>query len=216
MEDFSNPANVPLFKKMDKALFERIDSFKVTPSYNNIQDFYNTLDEEQQKVFKAGVLLVIFLIPFIILSFLWWQNNSLKNDLQTRISLISKANEIIGQKQGLKDIGPQVMSQNPIDGESMMSSRLSNVLSAAGIDLSKIQVNNYKGEMASDSIMRAEADFKFTNISTDEMVNVFTNMIQQEKFRIQQLNVTRNADTNLLTGQFHAIHLGSSLTKEEE
>lgn len=61
MEDIN--AKVPLFKKLDKALFAQIDKFKSTPNYNLIQDFYNSLEEEQQKVFKAIVILCLFLIP---------------------------------------------------------------------------------------------------------------------------------------------------------
>lgn len=216
MEDFNKTASMPLFKKIDREVFERVDKFKLTPGYNNIQDFYNGMDEEQQKVFKAVVVFVLFLIPVVFLSFLYWQNNNLKEDLDTRVALISKANEIIGQRQSLRAVSPNVLSDSPIDGESMMTSRLSNLLSAMSIDLSKIQVNNYSGELTGGSIMRSEADFQFSNFSTDELMNLFTSMIQREKFRIQSVDIKRNADTNMLQGQFHAIHFGSAQNVEEE
>lgn len=216
MEDFNKTASMPLFKKIDREVFERVDKFKLTPGYNNIQDFYNGMDEEQQKVFKAAVMFVLFLIPVILLSFLYWQNSRLKEDLDTRVALISKANEIIGQRQSLRAVSPNVLSDSPIDGESMMTSRLSNLLSAMAIDLSKIQVNNYSGELTGGSIMRSEADFQFSNLSTDELMNIFTTMIQREKFRIQSVDIKRNADTNMLQGQFHAIHFGSAQNVEEE
>lgn len=215
MEDL-NRSSIPLFKKIDREIFSRIDKFKLTPGYNQIQDFYNSLEEEQQKVFKAAVIFVMFLIPALFLGMFWWQNNSLREDMNTRIALITKANEIIGQKTSLRDVAPNVLSENPIDGQSMMTSRLSNILSAANIDLSKIQVNNYEGNLTSGTIMRSEADFQFTNISTDELVNIFMAMIQREKFRIQSVNITRNNDTNLLKGQFHAIHFGNAANAAEE
>lgn len=215
MEDL-NSTSMPIFKKVDREVFTRIDKFKQTPGYNNIQDFYNGLEEEQQKVFKFGVILATFLIPALLISFFLWRNNALKEDLATRISLINKANEIIGQKQSLRDVSPNILSDNPIDGASMMSSRLSNLLSSMAVDLSKIQVSNYTGEMTSGTIMRSEADFAFTNLSTDELMNIFTNMIQREKFRIQSVSVSRNADTNLLKGQFHAIHFSNATPSVEE
>jgi len=216
MEDFNKTASMPLFKKIDREVFDRIDKFKLTPGYNNIQDFYNGMDEEQQKVFKALVSFVLLLIPVILLSFLYWQNTQLKEDLDTRMALISKANEIIGQRQSLRAVSPNVLSDNPIDGESMMTSRLSNLLSAMAIDLSKIQVNNYSGEITGGSIMKSEADFQFSNLSTDELMNIFTAMIQREKFRIQSVDIKRNGDTNMLQGQFHAIHFGNAQNVEEE
>lgn len=215
MEDI-NSGSAPLFKKIDKDVFERIDKFKLTPSYSGLQDFYNGLEEEQQKFFKLVVILFIFLLPAVILGLVFWQNNNLKEDLETRMALVSKANEIIAQKQGLEEVSPNVLSDNPIDGESMMTSRLSNLLATVGVDLSKIQVSNYTGELTSESIMRAEADFQFSNLSTDEMVNMFTAMIQREKFRIQSVKVERNAETNLLQGKFHAVHFGDAQNVEEE
>lgn len=215
MEDFNN-ASVPLFKKIDRSIFERIDKFKMTPSYNSLQDFYNGLEEEQQRVFKAAVILALVVIPAMILGFLWWQNNSLKADLDTRKAIVTKSNEIIGQNQGLREIFPVVLSENPIDGQDMMSSRLSNMLSAAGIELSKIQVSNYNGEMISTLVMKSEADFAFSNLSTDELMNIFVNMIQREKFRVQSVDIKRNGDTGLLQGQFHAIHFSNAQTTDEE
>lgn len=214
MEDVKTSS--PVFKKIDRAVFERIDKFKLTPGYNGIQDFYNGLEEEQQKVFKGAVILLIFVIPAVFLSLVWWQNNKLKEDLAVRVNLITKANEIIGQKQSLREVSPAIISENPIDGESMMTSRLSNLLSAVSVDLSKIQVSNYNGELTSGTIQRAEADFQFTNLSTDELVNVFTTMIQRERFRIQSVNIKRNADTNMLQGTFHAIHFGNAQNIEGE
>lgn len=215
MEDL-NRTSIPLFKKIDREIFSRIDKFKLTPGYNQIQDFYNSLEEEQQKVFKAAVILVMFLIPAVFLGMFWWQNNSLREDMNTRIALITKANEIIGQKTSLRDVAPNVLSDNPIDGQSMMTSRLSNILSQANIDLSKIQVNNYEGNLTSGTIMRSEADFQFTNLSTDELVNIFTAMITREKFRVQSVSITRNNDTNMLKGQFHAIHFGNAANAPAE
>ena len=215
MDELKNNS-IPVLKKIDLAVFENIDKFKLTPGYNNILDFYNGLEEEQQKVFKAFILLVIFLIPSIFLGLVYWQNNNLKRDLETRIALVSKANEIIGQKQSLRTISPTILSENPIDGQEMMSSRLSNILSTLTMDLSKIKIDNYVGELASTGVMKSEADFKFTNISTDELMNIFINMIQREKFRIQSMSITRNSDTNLLNGEFHAVHLGNNQNIEEE
>jgi hypothetical protein len=216
MEDFNKASSIPFFKKIDRAVFERIDKFKLTPGYNNVQDFYNGLEEDQQKVFKAATVLLLFVVPLLLLSVLYWQNNKLKEDRQTRVNLISKANEILGQRQSLQEVSPRVLSESPIDGESMMTSRLSNLLSSVGIDLSKIRVNNYSGELTSGTIMKSEADFQFNNVSTDELMNIFSSMIQREKFRIQSVNITRSADTNLLRGQFHAIHFSKAENTGEE
>lgn len=214
MEDLN--AKIPLFKKIDKEIFTRIDKFKQTPNYTGIQDFYNGMEEEQQKVFKAAGILIIFLIPIMLVSFFMWQNNKLKSDLDLRVSIIAKANQILGQNRGLREVTPQILSMNPIDGQSMMTSRLSNLLSAMSIDLSKIQVSDFASEMISSAVNKAEANFAFNGLSTDELMNLFTGMIQREKFRISSVNIKKNPETNLLQGQFHAIHYSSVTENAEE
>lgn len=198
--------SAPIFKRIDQAIFERIDAFKKTPNYNPIQDFYNGLEEEQQKLFKGVIILLIFLAPVMAIGTMVWQNNNLRSDLALRTQIVSKANEIIGQSQGLQEIAPQVFSQNPIDSDSMMSSRISGLLSSMSIDLSKVQVSEFESNSISSTSMKSEAKFAFSNVSTDELMNIFTVMISREKFRISSVEIKRNADTNMLQGQFHAIH----------
>lgn len=207
---------LPLFRKIDQEVFTRIDQFKRTPNYNPIQDFYNGLEEEQQKLFKALAIFLIILLPLLGLGMIWLTNKSLEEDLKIRTSLVSKANEIIGQSQSIEEIIPRVFATNPIDSESMMSSRLSGLLSQISIDLTKIQVKSFTSDSISNNVMRAEADFAFNNLSNDELMNLFTTMISREKFRISSVEVKRNSDTNLLQGQFHAIHYSSFSTNNGE
>ena len=198
--------SLPIFRQIDQAIFDKIDKFKLTTNYNPIQDFYNGLEEEQQKVFKAGIIALIILLPLLGLGLFWLQNSNLKKDLAYRSSIASKANEIIGQSQGLQEITPNVFSQNPIDSQSMMTTRLSSLLSSMGVELSKIQVNNFTSKTISSHIIKAEAKFIFNNLSTDELMNMFTSMISREKFRISSVEIKRNTDTNMLQGHFIAIH----------
>jgi hypothetical protein len=212
MDDLNT--KTPLFKKIDQFFFEQIDKFKSTPNYNLLQDFYNSLEEEQQKVFKAIVILALFLIPTLGMGFIYWQNGKIHDDLELRKSIITKANEIIGQRQSLRDVGPQILSTNPIDSASMMTSKLSNVLSGAGVDLSKIQVGEFATDLNSN-IVKSEATFSFNNFSTDELMNTLTALISREKFRIQSITVTRNEESELLQGNFKAIHFAAVAPNSE-
>jgi hypothetical protein len=214
MEDTAS--KIPFFKKIDQAIFDRINKFKQTSNYNQIQDFYNGLDEEQQKVFKGASILSLFALPLLFLSLLWWQNGKLKNDLDLRKKIVARANEILGKKQGLQEVKFNVISDSPIDSDSMMTTRLSSLLSSSGVELSKIQVREFNSSSVSTDVLRSEADFSFNNVSTDELMNIFIAMIQREKFRISEVSIKRNADSNLLTGKFHAIHFSNIVAGGEE
>jgi hypothetical protein len=207
---------LPFFRKIDEAIFNRIDKFKLTPNYTPVQDFYNSLEEEQQKLFKGVMILMIVLLPLLGLGVIWWQNNSLRENLKLRRSLISRANEIVGQGQSLKEITPTVFSENPIDSQSMMTSRLSQLLSTTGIDLSKIQVTSFDSKNITSSVVSSEANFNFNALSTEELMNLFSAMIGREKFRISSVEIKRNPDSNLLQGTFSAIHYSIYTSTEEE
>lgn len=214
MEDING--KVPLFKRIDQSVFDSLDKFKQTPNYTGIQDFYNGLEEEQQKVLKAGIIMGLLVLPLLFLTFIWWQNSSLKADLELRKQIISKANEILGQKQGLQDVKFGIISGNPIDSDSMMVSRLSTLLGGAAIDMNKIQVREFKANPVSNEVMKTEANFTFNNFSTDELMNLLSAMIQREKFRISEISITRNPQTNFLQGKFHAIHFSNVVPGGEE
>ncbi|HXH76527.1 MAG TPA: hypothetical protein VNJ08_16265 [Bacteriovoracaceae bacterium] len=215
MEDLSG--KLPAFKKIDYAIFDRLDKYKQTPNYVNLQDFYNGLEEDQQKALKGGLILSLFLLPLLLLSFLWWKNSNLKEELEMRTQIVNRANEIIGQRQSLQAVKFNVISGSPIDSDSMMTSRLSGLLSGIGVDLGKIQVKEFNTNPASTEILKSEADFTFVNMSTDELMNTLTAMIQREKFRISDITITRNPQSNFLQGKFHAIHFSAiSAAGEEE
>lgn len=214
MEDTNG--NSPVFKKVDRAVFQQIDKFKTTPNYTMVQDYYNGLEEEQQRIFKGLVLLGTFLIPALLIAFLYWQNTEFKAEYDLRVSIAKKAQEILAQNRGIRDVSPNILSDDPIDSESIMTSKLSELLSASNIDLSKIQVSGFVTEMISNTISKAEADFAFANTTTEELMNVFTSMIQREKFRIESVEISKTPETNLLTGQFHAIHFSSVDPNAEE
>lgn len=205
----------PLFHKIDQAIFDRIDKFKLSPGYNPIQDFYNALEEEQQKLFKGFIILMTFVIPMFILGFIAWQNNNLKEDLALRKSVVSKANEIIGQSAGLQQVAPEVFSSNPIESESMMTSKISELMSSMSIDLSKIQISDFNSESVSSTSMKSTAKFTFTNVTTEELMNIFTLLISREKFRIVDVEIKRNPDTSMLAGNFHGIHYSTFTPKAE-
>ncbi len=208
-------AKSPLFKKIDSNIFASIDKFKTTSNYQPIQEFYNALDEDQQKWLKLGVVSSLFLLPTLLLGFFWLQNSSLRSDLELRLGTVEKINEILGQNRSLADASPMILSQNPIDSQSMMTSRLGQVL-AGSIDLSKVQVTNFNSSSVTSNVYKAEADFRFSGLSTDQMVNMMTSLIQKEKFRIESLSVKRNAESNLLDGEFHAVHFSVAASNLEE
>lgn len=214
MEDISG--KIPVLKKMDTAVFEQIDRFKTTPNYTAITDVYNNLEEEQQKVLKGGIILVMFLIPLMILTFFWWQNKNIREDYEIRMTIMNKAQQIIGESQGVTAISPEIISSNPIDSEGMLTSRISNAIAGTGMDTSKISRGEFITTNVSEKIFQTEAVLNFSNVSTDELVNLFSGIISREKMRISEVSINRNPDSGFLIGNFRVLHLSMIQPEEVE
>jgi hypothetical protein len=212
----SSNEKLVFFKRIDTFFFEKIDQLKKTPNYNSFLDFYNGLEEETQKGIKALVVLLIFLFPIIFLSFFIWQNDKLKKDLSLRIQVLSKANQIIGQKKSLNQIKFSVLSQNPIDSDSMLTSKLSGLLTSTGVDMTKIKISDFQSEDISSELYRTQSKLNFNSFSTDELMTLITTLIQREKFKVSDVSISRNASSNLLQGYVHLIHLSQISNSELE
>mgnify|MGYP000727465442 CR=1 FL=1 len=216
MEDLTNPPKNSLIKKFDQSSFGLIDKFKTSPFYTSFIDFYSSLEDEKQKLMKASIIGFIFLLPGIFSVILLWSNHQLKKDLKTRIDLVDKANQIIEQKKALLNAGSTYLSSTSISKFSDLKNTISSVLSTLGVDLAKInvssldeQINNTEGKINSIS-----ASIKFSSISTNELMNIFINLIQREKLQVHQLSISRNKSNNLLFGSFNIVHLSMAQSED--
>jgi len=206
---------IPIFKKLDTFIFSNIEKFKKTPGYSNLVEIYTGLEEEQQKIMKVIFLFSIFLIPFALVSLIYWQNSKLKDELNVRTQIVSKASQIIGQKTSLEEVKPQVLASNPIDSESMMVSRLSSLSTGTGVELSKIKVQNVQTQSISQDIFRTDAKISFTNLSNENLIDFISTLMRREKFKISEISIERNTSSNLLNGFFQTIHLSQGQASEE-
>lgn len=198
--------NNSIFKRLDLEVFQAVDKLKNHPNYQSFLDFYTGLEDEQQKIFKISSLAAVFLLPLLLLSLLFFQTLSLKSDYQKRVEIYSKANEILAKNQGVRQVSSNILSQNPIDSADMVISKLSTSLSPLGVDLKKLRIANFESNEISSSIISSQAEFSFSEMSVNELMDTFIGLISREKFRIESVQINRNENSNLLKGTFLGIH----------
>ena len=216
MEDFSTQSKIPLVKKMDRTVFVFIDKFKGSNFHASLVDFYSSLEDEKQKLMKASLLVFIIAMPLILFSFLFWSNYQLKKDLQARVDLITKANEIIEFKKNLQEASQTFLSSTPISKFLDLENAINNVLKNIGFDVDKIDIKPPDEDplLSDEEINSISANIVFTNLATSELMNVFINLMQREKFQVHQVSIVRNDSNNLLSGSFKVVHLSKSQQEE--
>ena len=205
-----------LLKKFDIYLFQKLDEVKNNPNYSKSVEFYSNLDEDQQRIAKWTLLSMTALLPMVLVLIFWIQNSSLHADLESRIELVDTMQEIVTQNSESGGLSLGLAASSPITSESDMQTRISTALSRSSVDLSKIRISNFSTENVSDSLVKAESDLKFDGLSTEQLMSLFTYMIQTEKFKISSVEISRNPQTNLLEGLFHGIHFGQVLIQEDD
>ena len=207
---------IPLLKRLDTLIFTKIDEFRKTPGYSKLLETYAGLEDDQQKIAKLLMVVSTALIPLLLLGVMWWQNSSVEADLQKRISLVERMQKIIADNGEIGGLSSSVASPTALITDSDLTNRMSSALSSAGIDLSKMRVSNFTSDSVTPTLSRAEADFRFEGLTTDQLVGVFTTLLQRERFRISAVQIARNAESNLLDGTFHGVHFGEVQAQDEE
>ncbi len=199
---------VPLFKRVDQWVFRQLDTFRATPAYNRLVEQYATLEEHEQTLTKGGVLAGFLLVPLIILGVLWWHNAGVRDEVVLRSQVVERMQNIISQNSAAAGLAGSVAAPQAFLDAGELTTRLNAALSGSGVDTSKLRVNNFTSDSVSPQLTRAEADFGFTGLNTTQLVNVFTNLITRERFRISSVDIKRNPSSNLLDGNFHGVHFG--------
>jgi hypothetical protein len=207
---------IPLLKRADSFLFLKIDEFRKTPTYGKILETYAGLEDEQQKIAKWVLIALTIALPFLLVCIMWLSNSNFESDVDNRIALVERMQRIISDNGDIGGLASSVASPVSINSDSDLTGRLSSALSSSGIDLGKMRVSNFSAESVTPTLNRAEADFRFDGLTTEQLVSVFTSLIQSERFRISAVSITRNSKSNLLDGTFHGVHFGEVQPLEEE
>jgi hypothetical protein len=207
--------NTSWLKKIDSFIFEKIDLFKKSPNYSPIQDFYTSLEDEQQKWVKVLLLLSVFVVPLLLLFSFWISNAFLSSDYKERYAIVQKAQQIIREQQKVDVLASNLISESPVDSQDSMNSLLLNALGGTGVDLARVKVAGFKLEDIGGNLVKSESDITFDSLSTEQLMDVFINLFSRAKVKISAVNIEKNEASQLLFGTFHIIHFSQSMNQEE-
>ena len=206
---------VSLLKRLDLIIFQKIDQFKKSASYFQIQDFYSSLEEEQQKVAKILMVLVAIALPFLLVFTFWLVNSIHYSNLDFRKKIVSKSQDILRQQNKVNALSQSLISDSPVDSQNSMSSLLLNALGGTGMDLSKVTVTSFNSTEIGGNMSKSESDINFDSLSNEQLMDLFMNLYTRANVKVSILNIEKNQTSQLLKGQFHVIHFSTKLNQEE-
>ena len=206
---------VPLLKRADTFIFQKIDEFRATPSYAKLLENDVALEENEQRIAKGVLLAATAILPLLLLFILWLTNYSVKSNLELRTQVVNRMQEILSQNGAAGNLSNTLAASTSFSDQNALNSQMSSVLSGIGVDAGKVRISNFTASNISSTLTRAEADFKFEGLNTAQLMSMYTALMGRERFRVSSVAIKRNDASNLLDGTFHAIHFGQALSPEE-
>lgn len=199
-----------IFIKVDEFIFQKIDQLKTDGSFQKVNEVLNGLEEDQQKLFAQLLTFTFLVIPFLFVMILWWGNHKAKMNIEIKNQILEQIATLNGNKDALINVSSTYVSPTPIMGQEDLDNKIRNLMSSASIDQSKVHVVNFNQVSSSSTISKIEAVLNFQNFGTTDFSNFMRALVEQEKFKVMQINLTKNSTSNLLQGDVTLMHLGKS------
>ncbi|MBD65495.1 MAG: hypothetical protein CME62_09830 [Halobacteriovoraceae bacterium] len=193
-----------IMKPVDDFLFAKIEQFKETPWYQTQLEDLSNLEEQQQTLIKTALTIVVFALPLAILLVTFLIHSSLQSSLNTTEELISTGMRIVEKNQTIGTKANSLFGPG-IDTRNSMNATLSRAASRSAIDPTKISVQSFN--MSEDKGYRVVvADVKFNDLSNKDFFTFLKNLNNQSKLRVDNITITKNAESNFLEGTFTFSH----------
>jgi hypothetical protein len=192
-----------LFSKLDRFLFQKVDSFQTTSQFQNINNWSNNIEDRDFQIIRILFLLLAFFLPLSLVLVAYLQLKSIKSDLRIRHDLITTANEIISSKQDLvkQEINyyPQLSSPPT---ETMIKSKINSILSSNKIESNSVVISEFATEEKENNTSESKFLINFKNLSNEAFWDLLIQMINREKMHFENFDLKLNNATNLLEGNF--------------
>lgn len=195
-----------IFKTMDEAIFKGVDEIKGRPEFQKVFDEVNALPEEQQKIINHSLSILAILIPILLTAFVFWQNISLKSDIETRQQILREVAENSKKKNQLELTGRNIIGPGEITGLPDLQRLVRSALSSRGVTADNVTITDFNQTNAGEGLTQTAATLNFTSLSTQELSALFQDLIQRQKVKISAIQIEKREQNNLLEGSFQIYH----------
>jgi hypothetical protein len=203
------------FIKIDEFIFQKIDYLKTEGFFLKFNDVLANLNEEQQKLTAQLTTFISLLVPFLFAAFLWYGNFQTKKNIAIKKQIIDQIALLEGHKNTLNNISANYLSPSSIISQDDLDNRIKNLLSNNSIDSTKVNISSFSQSSSSSSVSRVEAEVLFKDFGTLDFSNFLRGLIENEKFKITKVDLTKNNESKLLQGRISVIHLGQNFSQSE-
>ena len=199
-----------VFIKIDEFIFQKLDLFKADGSFQKINELITALDEEQQKIFAQALTFTLIIIPYLFVITLWWGNYRAKKNIEVKSQILEQISTLNSSKDALANVSSNYLAPVAIQGQEDLDNKIRNLMSSNNIDQAKVHVLNFTQLSSTSSISKVEAMLSFQNFGTQDFSNFMKALVENERFKVMRINLTKDKASNLLKGEVSLMHLGKN------
>jgi hypothetical protein len=198
-----------IFIKIDEFIFQKLDLLKNDSGFSKINEFMQTLEEQQQRIFTQAVTFGFILIPFVIVFSIWWSNSKIKQGIQTKNQILEQIAQLNANKSALMTVSNNYIAPFAISTQSDLDNKIRAIMTSNNIDSKKAN-NRFNLVSTTSSVTKIEAIINFHDFGTQDFSNFLRNLTENERFKVTKVNLSKNTSTNLLQGELTLLHIGKN------
>lgn len=196
-----------LIRNVDQFLFDKIPSIRSFTPYQLFQDFLANLADEKKNLVKYAISFVLVLLPIFVTAIFWFQNMSLKSELQTKKDIYYQANRIIQEEKLFGQTGKSLIMPNAAHDENTFSSNLNNFLGRFRIDSDKVKIQDFTPTDLGGNIQQNTVTLIFNDFTTSQFTTFISDLSLRQKVKVGSIEIVRNESKNLIEGKISIIYL---------
>ena len=198
-----------LMQMIDRQIESLAERIKEHSSYQDFLENYSNFEEWQQDLIKYAMLALALLLPLLICSIFMGLYFSAKSELEIYQKIINTSNQIIQLDKSFKSYN-RIVGRSPITNTNILEGKLGQL----GVDRSKLKLQpesfNYIEDTAS-----TVAIIEFNELSSEELYSLLKRMTINQKMKLQEINIKKSEESNLLQGYVDILYLAQRRESSE-
>lgn len=199
-----------LMKQIDDALFQNLEKIKGSDQFQEFMENYNNWEDTTQEAFKTAMTAVIVIIPIFITFIIFIINSSTQSDFETKQEILKMINKISHQNSSVKNLSGKYFG-SALASESAFTSQIKSSLTSLNIEPTKVTIANYNSD-EEKGISKASAEVRFKDITSQNLLGLLSTITINKKMRIEEIDITKNQQSNLLGGSMIVFHYSKMLS----
>jgi hypothetical protein len=195
-----------LFKNVDQELFRQVDYISTSSPYQKLIDQLAPLTDDQRKWLGYSSTLLLFLLPFIVLMAFWYNNYSLRQDIQLRQTLIDKIQQFNRDYKVLSSMEKDTVSRYKATSKAEFNTLLTKVVQRSDVDLSNVTVAEFANLSSASTIHQNQIKLNFTHFTLQDLSGLLESLLIKARVKISQMDLKTDMARRELSGTITILH----------